>query len=250
MIYIANWKMYLTYQASLDFYNTNQSNLERLVALHRATLVICPSILALAPLAARMKESSIKLGAQISSPHASGSYTGQVDAHSLVQAGCSYALVNHNEVRTLFCNPDSLIIGQIIQLANRNITPIICVGESADEYQEGRSLNALTATLNILSEAFSQVNVSYLLAYEPTWAIGTNCTPTAQELSLVKQHITSVIQVLDIPSPMGYLYGGSVTPSTISMLSKTNLFDGYLIGRASIDFQTLEKIVSWSKEAV
>lgn len=250
MIYIANWKMYLTYQESLDFYTTNRSNLERLTSQHRATLVICPSMLALAPLAAHMKESSVKVGAQLSSAHQSGSYTGQVDAHSLVQVGCSYVIVNHSEVRTLFHDPDNFIIGQIIQLAQQNIIPIICVGESATEYQDGRSLDALTAILNTLSRAFCQINAPYLLAYEPTWAIGTNCIPTAQQLAVIKGHIINTIQALGISSPIGYLYGGSVTPSSISLLGKTNLFDGYLIGRASIDFQTLEKIVSWSPEAV
>src|SRR3982751_5260460 len=100
MIYIANWKMQMPYRDALAFYTRHRTDFEHLIARTQATIVLCPSVVALAPLALLACNSSVKIGAQLCSAYKAGPYTGQVDALSLAQAGCSYALVGHSETRS------------------------------------------------------------------------------------------------------------------------------------------------------
>lgn len=251
MIFVANWKMQMPYHDAIAFYTQHSSDLQELSAHTNSTLVLCPSFICLAPLAALAKNSPIKIGAQHCSTYSAGPYTGQVDALSLAQAGCSYSLVGHSETRNMTHETSTDLIGQITQLAANNIIPIICIGETESEHQADTGLEALTAQLEGLKSILAQqLSIPYMIAYEPVWAIGTGITPCAADLNDIRAYIRNTIRRLKFCTPQALLYGGSVNPTTIKILASANCFDGYLIGSASLDFQTLKKIVSWATRVV
>jgi triosephosphate isomerase len=186
------------------------------------------------------------LGAQHCSPFAHGAYTGQVDALSLAQLGCAYGIVGHSETRLYFHYTDQDIAQSIIQLLTQAITPIICIGETAQERSLLHTHARLEQQLNALAEALTQFQKpSYILAYEPIWAIGTDITPTKDELLVLVDWLNQYLDKAAMPAPQAIIYGGSVNPISIGMLKGIDRFNGFLIGSASLDFQTVEKIVSW-----
>ncbi len=251
MIFVANWKMQMPYNNAIAFYTQHSSDLQKLSDCTNSTLVLCPSCIALAPLASLAKNSSIKIGAQHCSTYSTGPYTGQIDALSLAQAGCSYALVGHSETRHIMRETAADLIGQITQLTANNIIPIICIGETAAQQSSQTRREALKTQLESLKPILAQkLPTPYIIAYEPLWAIGTGLTPCAADLSDIHTYIRSTITQIAIHPSQALLYGGSVNPDTIEILASANCFDGYLIGSASLDFQTLKKIVSWATRVV
>ena len=84
----------------------------------------------------------LSLGAQDVSAHLSGAYTGEVSAQMLMELGCAYVIVGHSERRQMHHETDELIAEKALQALDQGITPIICVGESADERNSGREVTA------------------------------------------------------------------------------------------------------------
>src|SRR5688572_15302066 len=109
--YIANWKMNLSFNDSIDFC---ANHLEQLKTLsNTADIIICPSFVALAPLAEILKNTIIALGAQDCSEHATGSYTGEISAQSLAQVNAKYCFVGHSERRMYHAENTAAIIQKI-----------------------------------------------------------------------------------------------------------------------------------------
>ena len=126
-LYVANWKMYLSFDESINFCLQNYARLEKL--FHNADIIICPSFVALTSIIKIFKNSTISIGAQNCSEHISGPYTGQISARMLAQAKVKYCLVGHSEQRIDFQETANTISKKIKLLYQENIQPIICIGE-------------------------------------------------------------------------------------------------------------------------
>lgn len=231
MMIIANWKMYLTHDEQIAFCRNNYATL---ATIPPETLVLCPSFTALAPIATLLKDTAVSVGAQHCSAMAQGAFTGQVDAQSLAQIGCRYSLVGHSECRSYLGVNDTVVAQTIGQLLAVGITPIVCIGETADERDAGKTYNAIDRQMNMLDR---QTWASCLVAYEPRWAIGSGATPTLEEIALISSYIHK-------KTGTRVLYGGSVTSANAHDLRAVGTIAGLLVGTASTDFQELKKIVS------
>lgn len=229
--YIANWKSYFTYHQSLAWLQDYDDELG--VLTKENTIILCPDFLTLAEL--RSKNATITFGAQTCSSYGLGAYTGEISAQSLSELGIIYCIVGHSERRRLFYETLDESARKIGMLFRNAITPILCV---SDDYKT--ELNHIFSNMIIDFSAHQCI-----IAYEPISSIGTGFVPSSEKiattLDLIKQEIIRFFP----ENSFLLVYGGSVSSLTIQELKTIKLLDGFLIGKASTDFQELKKIVEY-----
>lgn len=246
--YIANWKMNLHFHAAVSFCAENYEALLALAEQEGSYLILCPSYIAIEHVNNMFRDTTISIGAQNCSEHNQGAYTGEVSAQSLAEIGCRYVLVGHSERRNIYQETDDSVLQKIMRSLEHSLRPIICIGETQDEREKNLTYDALGRQLEAVCRLLatypsSDISKSIFFAYEPVWAIGTGLVPTAEEVQQVCLWIKKTVQQYEIPFRAYVLYGGSVNGDTAPDLKKAEGVNGFLIGSASIDFQTLRKIV-------
>lgn len=245
---VANWKMNFSHEEALLFVTQHYNNLCMLASTEKTKLILCPSFTALYPLYNVLKDTAIKLGAQDCSNHAKGPFTGQISAQCLKSLGCSYCVVGHSDRRKYNGETSHVVAQKASLLFTQGITPIICIGENSQEFEQGKTLAILEQQLAPVVNAFSgqsipSAHAPIAIAYEPVWAIGTGKVPSYQHLEVVFSWLYTYIQKTSCPGIWKFLYGGSVTGKTAPEIKKVSHVKGLLIGQASLDFQELKKIV-------
>ena len=204
----------------------------------RAEVGVCVPFVFIPQAAKILAGTPLVLGAQNVADHDSGAFTGEVSAAMLREFGCQLAIVGHSERRSLYGESDRLVAARYKQSIAGGVRPILCVGETLDEREQGKTLEVIDAQLEAV---FSTAGVDSLahavIAYEPVWAIGTGRTATSAQAQEVHKHIRGVIAKLnsDIAAKVQILYGGSVKPDNAAELFAMPDIDGGLIGGASLD---------------
>lgn len=241
--FVANWKMYFSCNEAVAWCTEHEQGLMELA--QKNNFVLCPSYEALAPLAQIFAKSKITLGAQNCSEHAAGAYTSQIMAQSLQELGVKYCLIGHSEVRATYGDTNPQLLKKMEQLIAHGIIPIFCLGETKLDYEHNQSEKALMQQLEpIIQLLKNDEEKNIFIAYEPVWAIGTGIVASNDHIikvvNTLEQTLKSVVKDHTIP----LLYGGTVTGQTIAKLKEIDLLSGFLIGKASTNFQELKKIVS------
>ncbi len=237
-LFIANWKMNLSYDEVQSIVLKHKEEMIKLA--YQADIAVCPSYESIALMTRAFKDTVVKIGAQGCSVYERGSYTGEVSAFSLAQAGCQYAIVGHNERRQLFHETNEIIEKKVTLLLQAGICPVICIGETEEEREEGRVLEALENQLHFLKNI---VAAGIVVAYEPVWAIGHGRTPSNPQLEKVFIWLQEYMQPYKKSAVITLIYGGSVDEESIKMLSLISAIEGFLIGGASTNFEKFKKIV-------
>jgi len=241
-LFVANWKMAKTFNESQQFWHTAALELVAL-AEHDIRIIVAPTYLAITQ-AVSSAGRAIAVAAQDCSSHARGAYTGQVDAASLAQAGCKYVILGHSE-RRQEGDTNETIQAKLTQALSAGLIPILCVGESALDNDSSGTIEALKEQLVVLNQvagAWQQV----IIAYEPQWAIGAGVTPSADHLVTIAKEITRFASHHG-SSQSVLLYGGSIDEHSCQPIASLGLFDGFLVGSASLDFKKFQNIVSLSR---
>ena len=234
--------MNLSYHETINFCDNNKEQLELLAS--ERTIILCPSFVALAPIAEIFKNSAVAIGAQNCSEYPSGSYTGEVSAQSLAQVGSTHCIIGHSERRMHFGETTDVIIKKMDLLCMNNITPIICIGETQEHFANQATLTVLTEQLKPILETIQHKNKALVIAYEPVWSIGTGIVP---ENSYLEEVFAWLIKLMQSHAPQyatQLLYGGSVTAKNIHQLKNIKQIDGFLIGGASTNFEEFKKIIT------
>ncbi len=245
-LYIANWKMNLSFAQEIAFAKQYQAELLQLCK-PETNIVLCPSFCSLVPIQELFKNTPIALGAQDCSAYKSGAHTGQVSAQSLAELGCTYCIVGHSERRTQFHETNEQIAQKVLLLINEHITPIICIGETNKEHRAGQTLAILEAQLAPIMQALAHHETlpPLTIAYEPVWAIGTGITPTPETLrttfTWLRAHLQQKLGHASQTTQL--IYGGSIDIVTAPEIGTLLGVGGFLIGGASLDFQKFKKIV-------
>lgn len=229
---MGNWKM----NGSLE---SNQLLLEQLVAgadsLTRHTeVVVCAPHPYLAQVQQVLRGSGLAWGAQNMSAFSAGAFTGEVSVAMLQDFDCRWVLVGHSERRTLFAETDEAVLQKAEAALAAGLTPVICVGETEDEYIAGQTQTIVLRQLqSILKLPVEQLN-RIVIAYEPVWAIGTGKSATPEQAQHVHAYIRELLKQNDAES-VGILYGGSVNAANAQALFSMPDIDGALVGGASLN---------------
>lgn len=234
-IFVANWKMNLTAAAGV---NLVKSLLPVLSAKLTTEVVVCPSFPALPATAEAISNTSLKLGAQDLSWLDKGNLTGEVSAAMLKEWGVEYVIVGHSERRQQLGEDDSIINQKMQQALRSGLVPMLCVGESFVDKQQGRRDFVIAGQVESALKDIVLQGKEIIIAYEPIWAIGSGqpVKPLAAEQAarVIKQVLIDLYPGLNVKASARILYGGSVAAENILSFVKTDLLNGVLVATASL----------------
>lgn len=248
-----NWKMNLDHLQAIAHVQKLAWTLDDAKFDYRKDeLLVLPPFTALRSLQTLIdsEKFDLKLGAQDLSPESEGAYTGEVSAAMLRRLDVRYVLVGHSERRSRHGETADLLSRKLQAAWSKEITPILCVGETLEE----RSQFGPTATsVSQLLDALSSLAVSSLVvAYEPVWAIGTGEVATPEQAEEVCAALREALSELnpELASDTRILYGGSVKAGNIAGFMAQADIDGALVGGASLDSDEFAGIAQYRKHLV
>jgi triosephosphate isomerase (TIM) len=248
-LFAANWKMNLTPAEGRDLIAAIRAELDPDAATLASDrdVMIAPSFLSIPAAAQALAGSAIALGAQNMHFERAGAFTGEVSAAMLRFFGVSYVIVGHSERRHIFKEDDESVGRRAAAVAAARMTPILCVGETAEERDAGRTVEVVLRQLQHGLNLFSPDRApNVVIAYEPVWAIGTGRTATPEQAQTVHGAIREALGDRlgrDARIAIRILYGGSVTAENIDTLMAKPDIDGALVGGASLKADSFARIV-------
>ncbi|WP_027329968.1 triose-phosphate isomerase [Marinimicrobium agarilyticum] len=195
---------------------------------------VCPPFVYLSQAAQALKDSVVELGAQTVNEHDAGAFTGEVSGEMLVDVGCRYVIVGHNERRRMQVETDAQVADKFHAALQVGLTPILCVGESEQERDAGQALETIGRQLRVVVERVGLEAFEHaVVAYEPVWAVGTGKVASPEQAEEVHRFIRAELGKLGPQTQI--LYGGSVKPGNAEQLFALPDIDGALLGGASLN---------------
>lgn len=201
-------------------------------------IVVFPSFIYLQQIENLLADSLVAWGAQNFYLGKSGAFTGEISGPMLTECGCQYVLVGHSERRLLFREDVNLVAAKFRAAQQAGLQPVLCVGETQEQREQGQTENIIQQQLASVVEAASIDAFRHaVVAYEPVWAIGTGLTATPDQAQAVHAFIRSLLATYsaEIAQSVRVLYGGSVKADNASSLFTMPDIDGGLVGGASLD---------------
>ena len=185
----------------------------------------------------KLKTKDMKISSQDISQFESGAYTGEISSSMFKSFDVSYAVVGHSERRTYHGETNEIVNAKSIIALKNGIVPIICVGETLDQYENGESKSVVKdqITNSLKGLDFSKI----VVAYEPVWAIGTGKTATFEYAQEICEYIRSLTS-----NDLLIQYGGSVNGSNVKELLNQPDIDGALVGGASLEVDSFISLIS------
>ncbi|MCF7916451.1 MAG: triose-phosphate isomerase [Candidatus Omnitrophica bacterium] len=239
-----NWKMNKTAQETADLGAKLKENVGN---FKEADILICPPFTSLVAAKEAVKDSVIDLGAQNMHWENSGAFTGEISPEMIKSLDCKFVIIGHSERRKYFSETNQEINKKIKAAISAGLLPIVCVGETLEQREQGQEKNVIEEQLR---EGFDSLTESDLekitVAYEPVWAIGTGKTATGDQAEAMHNFIREWIKKEFSPSQaekLRILYGGSVKPNNIKELMNQDDIDGALVGGASLKSEDFTAII-------
>ncbi len=239
-----NWKMF----KSADEASAFAAEFKDLCgAVEDRDVLICPPYIYIDRIVQAFEGTNIKVGGQDLFWEEEGAYTACVSGSMLKGIGAEYVIVGHSERRQYFGETDETVNRRTKAALKNNLIPVVCVGETEAEFDAGKTLEVIeTQTRGGLQglEDASQI----LIAYEPVWAIGTGKTATPEIAQDVHAKIRAILADMfgeEVAGKIRILYGGSVKPDNVDDLMAKEDIDGALVGGASLDPKSFERIVKY-----
>jgi len=231
--FVANWKL----NGDLSFIN-EYLQLISIKDNNTNCVILCPPAIYLNYF--NINNKKYFLGAQNISRYEQGAFTGEISPISLKELGIKFCIIGHSERRTYFDEKNQEIREKISKLIKNNIVPILCIGETLEQRNNGKTMDILfKQIIEGMPPEASYANT--ILAYEPVWAIGSGSTPSLQEINEVHSNIK---KKNDQFNDFKILYGGSVDSKNIKEINLLSNVDGALVGGASLKIEEFNKIIS------
>jgi len=242
-IVAANWKM----KTGPD----DGAALARAVAAEdlpfaQVDVVLCPPATGLVAVTAALQGTPVAVGAQHVHWEASGAYTGEISV-PMLEGLATYAVAGHSERRQLFGETNLDVQRKTLAILAGGLTPIVAVGESLDQRDDGETLEVLRSQVTQVFEALTPTETAgCVIAYEPVWAIGTGRNATPEQAQQAIGWIRETVEATHgqpTASQIRIQYGGSVSPENCEELLGREGIDGALVGGASLDAGKFAAIV-------
>ena len=206
-------------------------------AVAKCEVAVCPPFIYLPLAQAELTNTAIAWGAQNLSTEAVGAFTGEISAAMLLDCGCSYVIVGHSERRTLYGEDDQRVATKFAVARAAGIKPILCVGETLEEREQGITEAVIARQLDaVIAAQGASALAAGVIAYEPVWAIGTGKTASPEQAQQVHAFIRGRIAAQDasVAEGLRILYGGSMKSGNAAELMAQPDIDGGLIGGAAL----------------
>lgn len=245
-----NWKMHMTRPQALELVRSLKRRLPG--GLQEAEVVLAPPFTALDCVSKEIQGTNWALAGQNGFWEKEGAFTGEISFPMLAELGCRFVILGHSERRQIFGESDQWVQKKVTAAMASGLTPIVCVGETLDERDQGQTLEIVESQLQKAFEGMETDPGSgdFLVAYEPVWAIGTGRTATpeqAQEVHLkIRDWLRNRFSQKRADSTR-ILYGGSVKPDNIEALMACPDIDGALVGGASLQVESFARIVELAR---
>ena len=246
-IIIGNWKLNLDHLEAIQLFQKLNYSLNTDID-EKISIVVAPSHTSLRSIQTIIDADKLNifLSSQDVSMFNDGAYTGEVSAHQLAKLNISYCIVGHSERRQHFNETDEFVKVKINNLINKEITPIICFGESNDQRTDGNYMDFLINQIENSTKGLRKDKVDEIIfAYEPIWAIGTGQNASLQDIVEVISKVKEFISEKSFfnEEKMKFIYGGSVSPDNSYEILNSKIIDGALVGGASLDVDKFIKII-------
>jgi triosephosphate isomerase len=235
---VANWKMNGSFKKNQELVTELLIEALQLGNLDTIDIFLSPPALYLEQVASLIKGSIFRLAAQNVYCESEGAFTGEISPAMLVDLGCSAVIIGHSERRRLMGETDELIARKFLAAYDNGLVPILCVGETEKEREQGKTLEVVRRQMKkVLALAGVSAFQTAMIAYEPVWAIGTGKAASPEDAEEVQAFIRSLLAIEDpsIAIKARILYGGSVNGNIAKGLFAKPDIDGGLVGGASLN---------------
>ena len=233
-IVAGNWKMNMTPAQSVELINT----LKDKINTTEVDVVVCPPFVCLPAVLDAVKGTNIAVGAQNMHFEEKGAFTGEIAPNMLVELGVKYVVLGHSERRQYFAETNETVNKKVLKAIEHNLVPIICVGESLAEREQGVTIDLVRLQTKVaLKDVKAEDAKKVVIAYEPIWAIGTGKTATSAQAEEVCKAIREVVAEVygkEVADEVRVQYGGSVNAGNANELFNMGNIDGGLVGGASL----------------
>ncbi len=251
LIIAANWKMHKTMAEAVDYCRILAEDGPLLAGVE---VLICPPFTALSALTAVLMDAPFKLCAQDMHWEQQGAFTGEISAPMLRELGVEYVIIGHSERRHLMGEDNHVVRAKIESAFKNGLSPILCVGETDDDREQGRTEIVLKQQLKGALGDLSAVDLNRLvIAYEPVWAIGTGKAARPEDADIASRFIHRVVDELagaDTSIALRIQYGGSVKAENIASYVQLDSVHGALVGGASLDPRSFSALIQAARKAV
>ena len=240
-IIAGNWKMHKTIAEALEFVNEVKDRVNN----DKVEAVICAPFTLLKDLKQATKGTNIKIGAQNMHFEEKGAFTGEISPLMLKELDMDYVVIGHSERRQYFNETDETVNKKVLKALEVGIDPILCVGETLEEREAGKTVEKITKQTELALEGLTKEQVeNTIIAYEPIWAIGT---ATSEDANDVIAYIREVVANLygELANEVRIQYGGSVKPSNVAEIMNQSDIDGALVGGASLEANDYVELVNF-----
>ena len=240
---VGNWKMNGRLISIIELVHDLLAHCPRQSAVR--TAILAPALY-LPEVSTLLTGHHIGWGAQNVYPKDCGAYTGEISGPMLSDYHCHYVLVGHSERRHLFHEDEKFVAEKFHHVKEHGMIPILCVGETAEDREQGLMEDVLSGQLNaVFSGDTAHALQGCIIAYEPVWAIGTGQTATPEQAQHAHAFIRQFLSQFDHhgAQTLPILYGGSVTAVNAKALFAMTDVDGGLIGGASLNAQQFGEII-------
>ncbi len=240
-----NWKMNMLPNEAIEYIQ----EFESLVKDTKNEVILCVPYTDLFYVLNCAQGTNIKIGSQNMHWEEKGAYTGEVSGEMLKSIGVQYVIIGHSERRQYFAETDETVNRKIKSAFANELNPIVCVGETLEEREAGKTVEIITNQTRLALEGLSENQVkNTIIAYEPIWAIGTGKTATSEDANHSIREIRQEIEKnygKDVAEEVIIQYGGSVKSTNAKELFLMSDIDGGLVGGASLKPEEFAKIVNF-----
>ena len=241
----ANWKMNQDKASVLNFFT--YFNSKGSMPSHVESIVFPPFLYI--PYAQELNSKSFfSLGAQNVYYEEKGAYTGEIALYMLKEFDVKYILIGHSERRKFFLETHEILVKKLKHVLKHGLVPVFCCGEELTHRHQNRHMDIVYGQLLQTIFQFPESEVrKIILAYEPVWAIGTGVNATPEQAQEMQQFIRQSINEFynsKVGDEISILYGGSITPENAKELFSMPDVDGGLVGGASLQPESFDKIIN------
>jgi triosephosphate isomerase len=239
-IIAGNWKMNTTIEGGLALAAQVVQRVDGMTGVEK---VVCPPFIHIPEIAQSLRVTTVKLGAQNAHWEEKGAFTGEVSP-VMLKGLVEYVIIGHSERRQYFCETDVTVNRRLLAVLAAGLKPIMCIGETGDQRAGGETERVLDEQLTVGLDGITPER-TFVIAYEPVWAIGTGVAATSDDAQKACAFIRGWLRAKygAVADDIRIQYGGSMNAKNAAEILANPDVDGGLIGGAALDPDAFATIV-------